>query len=672
VRAWRPRNLLERERADEAVEFVCHLTHTKGRWAGVPFDLRPWQEHQIIRPIFGRLDQHGHRVVRTAYVEVPRKNGKALDVETQVCTPGGWTTMGELSVGDAVYAPDGSPTAVVGRSPVFHGEDCYEVELDSGARIVAGASHRWTEGRGDPRVALSWGVTSTESLAAVLATGTRVYLPAVMRPGAAQFSKPDLIVDVRPVPRRPIRCIQVAHASRCYLAGRGMVPTHNSETAAAVALKLLFADGERGGEVYGAALDRDQATIVFNVAAQMVRNSPVLSKRARIIDSSRRIVVTKGVSAGSFYRAIPGDAAGSWGFNASGIVFDELHVQPNRELWDALTTSTVAREQPLTFGITTAGYDRESLCWELHEYARQVTEGLIDDPSFLGVIYGAQPGEDWTSPATWRKANPNFRITVPEEYLAGEVAKAKQMPAYQNTVRRLHLNEWTSQAERWLDMRRWNESAGAVDERSLLRQSCYAGLDLASTEDVAALVLVFPPTDPDGAYRLLPRFWVPEENLVDRGHRHRVPYQSWVDRGLLKATQGDVIDFDVIVADIAELGRSYRIEEVAFDRWGAAQVSQQLQAAGFVLFPFGQGFASFAAPTREFSRLVVDRKLHHGSHPILNWMADNVVVDQDAAGNLKPNKKRSRQKIDGIVAAIMGLDRALRHEHNRPMVLGSA
>jgi phage terminase large subunit-like protein len=236
----------------------------------------------------------------------------------------------------------------------------------------------------------------------------------------------------------------------------------------------------------------------------------------------------------------------------------------------------------------------------------------------------------------------------------------------------LHLNQWTSQAHRWLDMRRWGSSAGLVNEDSLSRQSCYGGLDLASTEDVAAFCLVFPPRDPDaGAYRVLSRFWVPEENLEDRGHRHRVPYRSWVDRGFIKATPGDVIDYDTIAADIAELGRTYRIEEIAFDRWGATQIVQGLQKAGFVVVPFGQGYASFAGPTKEFNRLVVDERLHHGNHPVLTWMADNVVVDQDAAGNLKPNKAKSRQKIDGIVATIMGLDRATRHEENRPQLLGA-
>lgn len=444
-----------------------------------------------------------------------------------------------------------------------------------------------------------------------------------------------------------------------------------SELAAGVALKCLFADGEAGGEVYSAASDRDQASIVFNVAAQMVRNSPILSKRAKILDATKRIIVTKGRSAGSIYRAIPGDAAGSWGFNGSAVIFDEIHVQPNRELWDALTTSTVARAQPLIFGITTAGvFDPLSICWELHEYSLQVMQGTIEDPSWLGVIYAAAEGDDWTSPVTWRKANPSYKVTVPHEYLARECAAAQRRPAYQNTFKRLHLNLWTSQTTRWMDMGEWDSNAGGATERQLRGRPCYGGLDLASSNDLAAFVLCFPPLEPEGPYQLICRFFLPEDDLEDRARRDRAPYMLWAQRGLIKLTPGNRIKQQHIYKEIVACGLQFGIQEIAYDRWGAIFAADDLEDSGFTMWQFGQGFAAFASPTREWDRLMGERRLLHGGHPVLRWMADNVMVDQDPQGNLRPNKSKSRNKIDGVVAGIMALDRASRHVSGRPASLG--
>jgi phage terminase large subunit-like protein len=347
--------------------------------------------------------------------------------------------------------------------------------------------------------------------------------------------------------------------------------------------------------------------------------------------------------------------------NAHGIVFDELHAQPDRELWDVLTTSTGARSQPLLFAITTAGYDRESICWEQHEYARQVNAGIIQDDSFLGVIYAADEMDDWQGPDTWRKANPGMGVTVGEEYLAQECERAKNAPAYQNTFRRLHLNQWTSQDVRWLPMDAWDACNGELPD--LAGRECYGGLDMASTTDVAAFVMVFPPKSDGEPIHILPRFYVPAENIIDRARRDRVPYDAWARDGWITATEGNVIDFAMIRADIESLGEVYNIREIAFDRWGAMQISQDLSGAGFTMVPFGQGFASMSAPTKELLRLTLEHRLAHGGNPVLRWMADNVMVRQDPAGNVKPDKSKSREKIDGIVAAIMGLDRAIRHEN---------
>lgn len=436
------------------------------------------------------------------------------------------------------------------------------------------------------------------------------------------------------------------------------VPRKNGKSAfvSGLGLYLTIADGEPGAEVYSAAADRDQAAIVFDEAKKMLEASPL----SRFAEVYKRSIVVKETR--STFRVLSSDAPTKHGLNAHAVLVDELHAQPNRELWDVLTTSIGARRQPLVIAITTAGYDRQSICWEQHEYARQVLEGIIEDDSYYAYIAAADEGDDWTDPAVWAKANPSYGITLKEDYLREAAEKARQVPAYQNTFRRLHLDQWTQQDERWLDMAAWEATAGEVDWDDLRGRPCYGGLDLASTSDVAAFVMVFPMDD--GTYHVVPRFWIPRDNMIERSRRDRVPYDAWARDGYITATPGNVIDHGRIIADIVALGEEVDIREIAFDRWGAVQVSQNLDGAGFVMVQFGQGYASMASPTKELLRLVLESKLRHGMQPVLRWMADNMVVSQDPAGNVKPDKKKSREKIDGMVALIMALDRALRNEQH--------
>lgn len=433
------------------------------------------------------------------------------------------------------------------------------------------------------------------------------------------------------------------------------VPRKNGKStlAAGLALYLLYADQEAGAEVYSAAADRDQAGIVFEQAKAMAELEPELVAVSEIY---RRSIMVP--STGSSYRVLSADVPTKHGLNAHGVLFDELHAQPTRDLWDVLTTSTGARRQPLVVAITTAGFDRQSVCWEVHEYARQVRDGIIADPSFLPVIYAAEPGDGWTAEATWRKANPGLGITVKLEYLRDECRRAIESPAYQNTFRRFHLSEWTEQQDRWIDLGVWAENGATIAEAELAGRRCFAGLDLSSTTDLSALVLLFPLDD--GRYATLCRFWLPSANLGERIQRDRVPYDAWARDGFLELTGGNVVDYDVIRARVNELARRFEIRELAIDRWNATQLSTQLAGDGLMVVPFGQGFASMAAPTKEFMNLLLGRRLLHGGQPVLTWMAANVAVQQDAAGNLKPDKAKSTARIDGIVAVVMALDRATR------------
>ena len=431
-----------------------------------------------------------------------------------------------------------------------------------------------------------------------------------------------------------------------------------SELAAAVALLLCCGDGEERAEVYGCAADRQQATIVFDVAADMVRMCPALNKRVKILASQKRIIYTP---TNSFYQVLSAEAYSKHGFNIHGVVFDELHTQPNRKLFDVMTKgSGDARMQPLYFLITTAGTDTNSICYETHQKAKDILDGRKIDPTFYPVIYGADESDDWTDPKVWRKANPSLDITVGIDKVEAACNSAKQNPGEENSFRQLRLNQWVKQAVRWMPMEKWDACAFTVDEDELEGRVCYGGLDLSSTTDITAFVLVFPPQDEDDKYIILPYFWVPEDTLDLRVRRDHVPYDVWERKGYLQTTEGNVVHYGYIEKFIERLGERFNIREIAFDRWGAVQMVQNLEGMGFTVVPFGQGFKDMSPPTKELMKLVLEQRIAQGGQPVLRWNMDNILIRTDPAGNIKADKEKSTEKIDGAVATIMALDRAIR------------
>jgi phage terminase large subunit-like protein len=443
------------------------------------------------------------------------------------------------------------------------------------------------------------------------------------------------------------------------------IPRKNGKSTLGAGLAIIgLTDKEQGAEVYSAAADRDQAAIIFDVAKSMVEADAELSSIIRVF---RRSMTYE--AKGSSYKVLSADAPTKHGLNASMILFDELHAQPNRELWDVLTTSTGARKQPLVIAITTAGYDRHSICWEQHEYALKVRDGLIEDDSFLPVIYSVEESADWTDPKAWAAANPGLGKSITVEYLEAEAKRAAEVPAYQNTFRRLHLNQWTEQETRWLDMAVWERNGDEFSETVLEGRECFAGLDLASTTDIAALCLVFPPREDEERWKAFWRFWVPADGVAKRSQKDRVPYETWVREEWITATEGNITDYEVIRRDINELGTKFNIREIAYDRWNATQLTTQLEGDGFTMIPFGQGFASMAAPTKELLGLLTGDRMAHGTNPVAKWMASNVTVRTDPAGNQKPDKGKSTERIDGIVAEIMALGRAMIQPENQAPVI---
>lgn len=441
------------------------------------------------------------------------------------------------------------------------------------------------------------------------------------------------IVAVRPVPTRPVRCIRVDSPSHLFLVSRGLVATHNTK--------------------------RDQARLSHGEATRMAKSSPAIRRMVNVYRDNIHIVDTA-----SKFEPLGADADTMDGLNVHAALVDEVHAHKTRQVWDVIETATGARRQPLMLAITTSGYNRQSLCWQLHEYTQQVLDGVIEDDSWFGAIYTLDEDDDWEDESLWPKANPNLGVSKKWDDMRRKAARAREMPAALNAFLRLELDIWTQAETKWIPIEHWQACGDAVDAEGLRGRICYGGLDLSTNTDVTAFVLVFPPQSEDDAYQVLPRFWIPEEAMVERSRRDRVPYDAWVRQGLITATPGNVIDYAWILHQIDEDAQAYDIQEVAFDRWGATKIATELMERGGDdwMVQFGQGYVSMSPAMREMERLILEHKLAHGNNPVLTWMANNLVVRTDPAGNIKPDKEKSIERIDGMVALVMALDRALRHE----------
>jgi phage terminase large subunit-like protein len=489
-----------RAKADHWVRNINNLTHTKGPFAGKPFDLRTWQERDIIRPLFGTLKADGLRQYRTALLMLPRKNGK-------------------------------------------------------------------------------------------------------------------------------------------------------SEIGAGLGIGGLLWDGEIGAEVYIAAADRDQASLIYHVAVQMIRNDPELEGQCEIIESQKRIVHRK---SGSVLRAISAEAYSKHGFNASMVIYDELHCAPNRDLWDVLATSQGGRAQPLMIAISTAGYDRHSILWEIYDHACKVRDGLVEDPSFLPVIYEMPKDADWTDEREWKRCNPALGDFRSLDEMRTMAQRAKSIPAQENAFRRLYGNQWTEQEQRWLSMELWDACQAEISRASLKGRRCFIGMDLSTTRDITALVAAFP--DDDG-FDVLPAFFVPKDNIKERVTRDRVPYDQWAREGFLTATPGNVVDYAAVEQQLLDWDAEFDVRGIAYDPWNATGLVTRLQEQhGLTCVPMRQGFASLSAPTKALEKAIASKTVRHDGQPVLRNHIANAAVEQDPAGNIKLSKKASTERIDGAVALVMATD----------------
>lgn len=440
------------------------------------------------------------------------------------------------------------------------------------------------------------------------------------------------------------------------------LPRKNGKTllGAGCCLYALIVDREPGAEVYTAATKRDQAMISYKDAFKLASYSPALKEYVEVSKTSIYCDMWDSV-----LKPLSSDYNTQDGLNSHFILVDELHAHKTGDLYDVLQTSTGARRQPLIMSLTTAGENSFSICKERWDYAEKVLSGVFDNDSFFAYITTVDKGDDWEYPQTWHKANPNLYISKKLAVIKKDYDEAKGLPSKQQKFKRYHLNMWVAEREKFVLPERWRVCAGkeSVTElrESLAGRVCYAGLDLSSCLDLTAFVLVFPPVVADEPFKMLCRFWIPRDEMAMKIRHDGVPYDVWEQEGYVEPTEGEVVDYEFVKDRIKTDAEKYEVREIAFDRWGSPSIASSLMDDGFTMAQFGQGYASMSPPMKDFEVMLKGRKFAHGNNPILTWNALSVEADQDPAGNIKPKKpdrRKSKNRIDGFVAMLMGLARA--------------
>lgn len=435
--------------------------------------------------------------------------------------------------------------------------------------------------------------------------------------------------------------------------GYDEVPRKNGKTTLSGGVGIMGVLEEPGAEVYSVATKEDQAKIGWRDGRAMIKRSPGLTSMLTL-----RIKEIRFDDRESIWRPLGADSETLDGLNPSLALMDELHAWPTRDLWDVIDDGMGARLQPLIFQITTAGNNRHGICAEQRKHVCSILERRATDDHYFGIIFTIDEGDDPHDPASWHKANPLLGIAKTVEFMRQQSDMAKLLPGKLNAFLNKQLNIWTEQEVRWLSPQAWDACGGEIDEKSIVGMSCIGGLDMASTTDVAALVRYFP-ADGDGPDIILPSFWIPEDTINERSKRDRVPYDLWAREGLITVTPGNVVNYDQVRADLVKMHEQTPFRELAYDPWNLTQLATQLQDDGLTVVPFRQGYASMSPAAKELEKRLLGRAFNHGGNPVLRWMAGNVAVEQDPAGNIKPSKRKSTERIDGIVALTMAIGRAM-------------
>lgn len=653
--------VFDRAAAERFYKFCTYMQHYKGPMSGQPLELEPWQKF-IFANIYGwkRKDTGAWRF-NYAYIEVPRKNGKALALDTPIPTPGGWKAMGDLNVGDSVIGDDGKPTKIVGAWD--HNKPCYRVGFSNGDSVVACEDHLWSTRAKVNEAASILGTTtkSTKQICETLDSRHTIQmpkpeeLPSQYRPHCKGLSV--TITSCERVETVPTRCIQVDNESHLFLCGKTMIPTHNSTMCGAGALYDAGFFEPYGCEVYCAATKEDQAKIVVNDAISFVKQSEPLSEEFEFL-SGKYSVFKRSSDRTSFVKPLGSDAKTLDGLNPFSVYCDELHEWRDRRLWDVLEDAFGARTNWHMISITTAGFDTQGICWDERKHLCAILEGTIQADNKFGIIHtvDGEPHEaDWEDESQWYAANPNLGTGKQVDYMHNLCEKSKAQPSKLTAFLNKQLNIWTDAEEIWIPAHKWEKCGAEFDREELNGKYCYTGMDLARVHDLSAVAYFFPKQDGLVKARAFVDFFAPDENILERSKNDNVGYDTWERLGHLTATPGRTTDYDFIKASIDRNLQHYQNRKLSFDRHFAGELINTLEKEGVTCNPFGMGFLSLGSPTAELERMVMAEEIEHDCNPVLQWNVSNTVVRTDPAGNIKPDKEKAIEKIDGVVALITAI-----------------
>ncbi|MBT2215845.1 terminase large subunit [Virgibacillus dakarensis] len=439
------------------------------------------------------------------------------------------------------------------------------------------------------------------------------------------------------------------------------VPKKNGKTSLIAGLSLyhLMCDPP-GGQIYCCAADREQATLVYKAAKGMIEQDEVLEGALKVLDSKKEIINTE---TGTTMKVLSAEAFTKHGINPTVVIFDELHAQPNRALWDVMTFGAgAARKEPLWWVITTAGDDpdRHSIGWEIHDQAVKLRDGELTDPTWYVKIYSAPEDADIFDEDIWYQANPSLGHTINIESVRQEALSAKNSEQSEKLFRWLRLNQWVSlKSVGWQPLSLWDKTDGEWDLSELVGKKCYVGLDLSSTTDITAACYLFPPQKGMDEWRSIYDAWIPEDNMKERVNRDRVPYDKWVNQKYMDATPGDVVDYDFVETRLVNMSKRYNFSMLGTDPWNSRMLSQRLMKQGVEVIEIQQNMKNMSPSMKGIEQLMKRGELTHEKNPVARWCWGNVVIATDGNENIKPMKNKSKERIDVTVAMINAMATAI-------------
>ena len=632
----------DEEGVEMVINFISKLKHFTGKYNNQPFLLEPWQKF-IIYNLFGwKKKKDNLRLIRNFYLELGRKNGKALSVNTKIPTPNGYTTMGDLKVGDEVFDKDGNITRVTFATPIMYNHKCYEVTFSDGEKIIADEEHNWLVDRWHKN---NFHVETTKE---IIDNGyDTVTVPLVNGKGTKE------IMAIMAVKSVPVRCITVDSPSHTYLCGEMNTVTHNTSLVAAIFLYLLICDGEANPSLILSANSFRQSQIMYSMCSNYLRS---IDKKGKYFTRYRdRILFPKNDGKIQTVASEPQKLDGE---NCSAFACDELHEAVDSKMWDVLATSCGSRDQSLGVAVTTAGFNKNGYCYQFRKSNIEVLEGKKVDDTLFCLIYTLDDEDDWCDESNWIKANPNLNVSVKEEFIEQQVNQAKNNPIQEVSVRTKLLNQWLDSSSSWIPMSFVDKSFAKVDLEEFRDEYCYVGVDLGSVSDLTAVSVMIPKDD-----KIYVKNWafVPESAMD--GTPNSMRYRQFRNQGDLIVTDGNVCDYDRIIKLLEEIQEVCPIAKVAYDQWNATQWAISATEKGFPLLPFSQSISSMNRPIKELQRLFLQGNIILDKNQVTRFCLGNCVAIIDNHENVALGKESYEQKIDVAVAMADAVGAYLSENH---------